>query len=189
MLEVIDDLEKKNKWKVWLKDYSTPFPEEEAFKLRFLALLNYDNCFERTNLEGHFTASAFIYSPKDSKFLLLHHAKLDRWLQPGGHADGETNLGEVAKKEAIEETGLELKSPESSSFFDIDIHFIPARNEVEGHYHFDVRYLFLIDSSQEPVKNHESKDIKWFTETELKSLDLDASIIRVMEKIKNANLL
>src|SRR5258706_12466368 len=89
-----------------LQTYSTLFADKEIFKARFLTLLDHPRCFHRDHLPGHITASAWIVNEDFSKVLLILHAKLGRWLQPGGHADGDENVLSVASREAEEETGL-----------------------------------------------------------------------------------
>ena len=75
-----------------LENYITPYKEEKYFIPRFLSLLqNFPNCYERSLVSGHMTGSAWIIDQKGKAVLLVHHKKLDRWLQPGGHADGEEN--------------------------------------------------------------------------------------------------
>ena len=92
---------------------------------------------------GHYTASAFVLSPDGRDLLLIEHAKLARWLQPGGHVDpDDADLVAAARREGAEETGLhdlELLQPAP---FDLDVHVIPARKADPEHRHFDVRYLF-----------------------------------------------
>ena len=51
---------------------------------------------------GHLTASAIVVDHLGENVLLHHHAKLDRWLQFGGHCDGDGNLPHVAWREAVE---------------------------------------------------------------------------------------
>ena len=99
-------------------------------------------------------------SPSTQSVLLIHHRKLGRWLQPGGHADGMANLAEVATKEVAEETGLvslDLVWPA----IDLDIHEIPEREEEPAHLHLDVRFLFVADGEITPTGNHEVKDVEW----------------------------
>ncbi len=38
---------------------------------------------------GHFTASAFLLNHDQTKFLLMHHKKLNKWLQLGGHCESD----------------------------------------------------------------------------------------------------
>jgi ADP-ribose pyrophosphatase YjhB (NUDIX family) len=98
------------------------------------------DCCERTLAEGHFTGSAWLVSADGERVLLTHHRKLGRWLQLGGHADGEGDLAAVALREAEEESGLSrlLVEPE---IFDLDRHLIPARGSEPAHWHYDVRFL------------------------------------------------
>lgn len=144
-----------------LKLYNPSDQKEKGYKDQFLELLKIENCYTRESLKAHFTASAWVTTPEHDKVLLLHHAKLDRWLQPGGHADGETDLLAVAQKELLEETGVDA-TLSGQTFFDIDIHTIPEHKSVPEHQHFDVRYHFIVDEKTTIRQNEESRDIKWF---------------------------
>lgn len=116
--------------------------------------------FQRARLAGHFTASAFLVSEDGRRALLLHHAKLDRWLQPGGHSDGDTDLASVALREAEEETGLRELRVETD-IFDIDRHRIPARGAEPEHWHYDVRYVVRCTGDETPRINSESRAFAW----------------------------
>jgi 8-oxo-dGTP pyrophosphatase MutT (NUDIX family) len=104
-------------------------------------------------------------------------------LQPGGHADGELDLAQVACKELLEETGLDFPKPSLDAIFDIDIHLIPEHKGVPKHAHYDVRYLFISPILQAPILNAESKAIHWVPLAEVSSLvNSEASILRMVHK-------
>ena len=67
--------------------------------------------FDRGSMSGHVTGSAFVVDPRRDLILLVHHAALDRWLQPGGHVDAEEEPGDGAAREVWEETGLQRFAP------------------------------------------------------------------------------
>jgi 8-oxo-dGTP pyrophosphatase MutT (NUDIX family) len=78
-------------------------PEHEAGRARILAFLDeHPDALHRSCTTGHLTGSAAVVDPTSRRLLLLFHAKVRRWLQPGGHADGDGNLAAVALREAEE---------------------------------------------------------------------------------------
>jgi 8-oxo-dGTP pyrophosphatase MutT (NUDIX family) len=132
-----------------LKNYHSAFKAEQDFRRQFLQLLEHPRSYFRDHMPGHITGSALIIDESRQYTLLTHHAKLNRWLQPGGHADGDENILNVALREAEEETGLKNLRLVEKSFFDIDIHTIPARHDFPEHFHFDVR--FLLQTSRDEI--------------------------------------
>ena len=169
-----------------LQSYSTLFVEEEIFKSKFLELLEHPGSFYRDHLPGHITGSAWIVNEDLSKVLLVLHAKLGRWLQPGGHADGDENVLNVALREAKEETGLRNIQILSPVIFDIDIHPIPARKDFPEHLHYDVRFLLQASERDLLAISDESTDLKWFPVDELRALTGNApSIMRMVGKTIN----
>jgi 8-oxo-dGTP pyrophosphatase MutT (NUDIX family) len=136
------------------------------------------DALDRSALPGHLTASACLFDHDATHVLLLEHTKLKRWLQPGGHADGEANLARVALTEAWEETGienLEIVDPA----IDLDIHNVAPTGQ-EPILHFDVRFLVLAPEGAQPNGNHESTDIRWVPFDELESYDLDPGTHRMI---------
>ena len=143
---------------------------------------DHPNCFERSLLTGHITGSAWIVSPDRQQVVLIHHRKLDRWLQPGGHADGDPDVAAVALREAQEETGLQSVKLLSPAIFDVDVHLIPAKGEVPAHYHYDIRFLFEADSSEAFQHTQETKDIKWVEIDKVPIFTDDLSVLRMIYK-------
>lgn len=153
----------------------------EAFRERMLRFAaDRPHALLRTCLEGHFTASAVILDHSGGRVLLMHHAKLGRWLQPGGHVDGEGDLARAALREAAEETGivgLEVIEPA----VDLDIHTIPGRGDEPEHAHLDVRFLIRAPAGSALDANHESTDLQWFAFDDLRQLDVDGGLLRMVD--------
>ncbi|HAB99832.1 MAG TPA: NUDIX hydrolase [Parachlamydiales bacterium] len=166
-----------------LRHYSSSFPEEMEFKARMLAFVEaHEECFERSLEIGHVTASCWLLNREGSKALLLHHAKLGRWFQLGGHAVGHPDVLEVAVKEAREESGIEEIRPISSKIFDLDIHLIPENSKEKAHLHYDVRFLLQVGSDEEVKSNRESKQLLWIGKDPKESPTDNPSILRMMTK-------
>ncbi|MGF1636182.1 MAG: NUDIX hydrolase [Cyclobacteriaceae bacterium] len=144
-----------------LAQYQTSSTEEKNFIPRFLEILKEDNCYQRSRVAGHITGSAWIITEDHQWVLMVHHRKLDKWLQPGGHADGDEDILAVAYKEAKEETGLTGINQTGNTFFDIDIHTIPAYKKTPAHEHFDIRFLFYANKNESLIISEESKDVAW----------------------------
>lgn len=165
-----------------LQNYQ-PTIEEVVFKDRMLAFLDehVDAC-ERSLKVGHFTASAWLVSVDGAQALLMHHAKLNLWVQLGGHADGDTDLLAVAIKEAQEESGIEGIVAMSPEIFDIDIHAIPANSKEPAHEHFDVRFILQVISDEQFVQNRESKELRWIGKDASQLPTSQRSVVRMFEK-------
>lgn len=117
--------------------------ETEAGHLRrIVELLRTPRPFDRDRHEpGHVTASAFVLHPSEAAIVLVHHAALGRWLQPGGHVEpGDPDVESAARREVAEETGI--VPPEGGGLLDVDVHPVPARGPMPAHLHFDVRWWF-----------------------------------------------
>jgi 8-oxo-dGTP pyrophosphatase MutT (NUDIX family) len=147
-----------------------------------------DRAFARGEFEpGHITGSAFVLDAKGEKLLLVHHAKLDRWLQPGGHCEpGETDGLATALREATEETGIAglLPHPTAPQPFDVDIHTIPARKGDPQHDHHDVRYLLVAPEGATTTLSEESHALAWRSLAEACGPDADAAFRRAVGKIR-----
>ncbi len=176
-----------------LARYETRFPAERAVAARIRRLVEeHADCFDRTCRPGHVTASALVTTPARDRVLLVHHRKLNRWLQPGGHADGQSDIPAAALREAVEETGLTNLTLETSSEeivpLDLDVHIIPARYDAAGqliedaHEHHDVRFLIIAHGDITPRVSDESHDVRWFTAEELHAATNEESVLRLWRK-------
>ncbi len=167
-----------------LNHYRTQSAKEAQKQQEMLNFINENaNCFERTNLAGHITASAWLLNPDGKKVLLTHHKKLNMWLQLGGHADGESDVLKVALKEAQEESGINEITIVDSHIFDIDIHLIPAIKNDPPHYHYDVRFV-LQAAHENYIVSDESNELAWLSFADIldPSTNIDISVKRMAQK-------
>ncbi len=139
-------------------------------------------CFERTTRAGHVTASAWVIDEDRTHALLTHHRKLGRWLQLGGHADGDGDVRRVARREAHEESGLTAIRSASDDIYDVDVHVIPARPGEPAHKHYDVRFAFIAARSDPLVVSDESHAVAWVPLASFELADTDDSVRRLARK-------
>jgi 8-oxo-dGTP pyrophosphatase MutT (NUDIX family) len=142
-------------------------------------IARHPDALHRTCREGHFTGSAIVVDAAADRVLLLFHAKHQRWLQPGGHADGDANLASVALREATEETGIAGLRIDPDPL-DLDVHPIGARPGEPAHLHLDARYLVVAPAGAVPERNHESEHLEWFAPDRLDGLGLDPGTHRLI---------
>jgi 8-oxo-dGTP pyrophosphatase MutT (NUDIX family) len=174
----------KREWLLRKLDLYRPFDEEERAVLEILRrfVQENENCFERFLHVGHITGSAWIVDPAREQVLLTHHRRLDKWLQLGGHADGEPDVLKVALREAREESGIDGIRPVNESVFDVDVHEIPAQGRDPAHFHYDVRFLLEADHSRPLMLTSESKALAWVRLSEVVQLTGERSVLRMVEK-------
>jgi 8-oxo-dGTP pyrophosphatase MutT (NUDIX family) len=179
-----------------LSHYLILYPAEAHTVTRVRDLVQaYPDAFYRTCQVGHITGSAWIVSADKEQCLLTYHRKLDRWLQLGGHVDGEQEVHWAALREAQEESGMsnfsfvdlagtddEISLPLTPTPFDIDIHPIPATPTEPAHEHYDLRYL-LIAAPHQPLKiSPESRALRWFSWAEVWELADEEGLRRMIRK-------
>lgn len=155
--------------------------QHEANREQILAFIDaHPNSLHRSCLEGHLTGSAAVVDASTRQVLLLLHAKVQRWLQPGGHADGDGNLARVALREAEEETGisgLRVLTPA----VDLDVHvFHNAATEEPDHLHLDVRHLVVTPPGAVAVTNHESSGVRWVPVDQIGAEAVDPGTVRMV---------
>lgn len=166
-----------------LNQYQPDNPDEIKTKDSIIDFIQkYENCFERSLVIGHITASAWLVDKANQKAFLMHHAKLNKWLQPGGHCDGDSNVLNVAIKEAKEESGISNIEPMMADIFDVDVHKIQANSKESEHYHYDIRFLLQVKTNEKGKKNHESHEIMWIEKNTTQSPPLEDSVKRLFNK-------
>ena len=165
-----------------LREYRQRCPSESETIARFEAFVGSESrCFERNCWAGHVTGSAWIVNRPQTHVLLTHHRKLNRWLQLGGHSDGDSDPLQVARREAFEESGLVME-PVCDRLFDIDIHLIPARLEDPAHHHFDARYALRTVGADAFRVSDESHALRWVKIDEIGTLTTEPSMLRMARK-------
>ncbi len=172
-----------------LLDLSPADEEEARHRARILSFVRrHRDPFDRRLAEGHLTGSAITVSADGRRVLLLHHRKLGRWLQPGGHAEpGETSGEQVALREATEETGIAglALHPTAPRPLDVDVHDIPARDAEPAHAHLDLRYLVVAPPA--PVASPDRAELEalsWVAWEEASTLGPDAGLRRALAKAR-----
>ena len=175
----------RKKLLVLLEHYREHYPEEADSADRFIDFIEHNaDCFQRSLLTGHITGSALVVDRSGTRVLLTHHRKMNRWLQLGGHTDGEPDVLNAALREAEEESGLAGLKPLSEHIFDIDIHTIPAADREPAHLHYDVRFLIMAAGSEDYTVSEESRDLAWVSIDKLADYTTEESMHRMARKWK-----
>lgn len=154
-------------------------PDAERHRADILSFVaDHDDALHRSCRQGHLTGSALVVDHTGRRIVLLHHRKLQRWLQPGGHCDGDANLAAVALREATEETGL-VGLRVHPVAIDLDVHEVapPADGP---HLHLDARFLIVAPEGADLTRNHESTAIRWVVPRDLDEFDVDAGTVRMV---------
>ncbi len=168
-----------------LTAYAPWSPDQARERDHILAFLDaHGDALLRTCAPGHLTASALVLDASGERCLLTHHKKLGRWLQLGGHCDGDGNLARVALREAIEESGIpDLRIDPRP--IDVDVHPIPARRDEPEHLHLDTRFVVWAPPGAEPVCSAESHAVVWFGLDDLPRASTDDSVLRLVTRARS----
>ncbi len=164
--------------------YHCTDPKEQIFKTQTEDLVHtFPDFYDRNLLPGHLTGSAWIVNEATDKALLVHHRKLNQWMQPGGHAEPtDKSIYHTACRELEEETGIKITKKITAEIFDIDIHIFPARGDMPQHAHYDIRFCFVIAEDTALSISSESKDLQWFSLEQIKEMTQEESILRMVRK-------
>jgi len=168
-----------------LYQHKSEFEEEIFFRKLTLEFVekHQEKCWQRQNLAGHLTASAWVFDEPGDQALLIHHRVLDKWFQPGGHVETEDySLLAAAQRELMEECGLRNAQPVFDHVFDLDIHLIPAKGEIPEHPHYDIRFLFQGVPGHTRPNLSEVRDFRWHPLESLLKMPLQQSVRRMAVK-------
>jgi len=170
-----------------LTNYQTRFMDESGYVQRAIHYIQQnEDCFYRELWPIHVTGSAWVVSPDRSKVLMMHHKKLDQWFQPGGHADGDSDIVRVALKETEEETGISAEDIKlvDGGIFDVDIHSIAPYGNDPQHDHIDIRFLLEVNDSIPVPGNDESHQVLWVNQHAVSRYNNNRSTYRMLEKTR-----
>lgn len=168
-----------------ISDYRPDDPDEVRYRTEMLdlAAAAFDPFDRYQYAPGHFTASGFAIHPSGSSVLLIHHAKLDLWVQPGGHIDPEDgSVIAAARREIEEETGIGELRVVSDGLVDIDIHHFPGTADQLPHQHYDLRFAFVAGSDR-LGESEETLGAMWADGPAAVELGVDRSVTRPIEKL------
>lgn len=160
-----------------LHEYLKKYPKEQNKVKRLESFLaRNENYWDRKNPFGHLTASGIVLSKNQKKILLIYHPYLEKWIQPGGHVEAGESSAQAALREVHEETACRVRFLKPNPI-DVDIHKIPpnAKKDEGEHYHFDMRYLFVVESEPESS----SRTYRWVNPEEV----VEKSVRESLKKI------
>lgn len=147
----------------------TPCNPQEACDQRRLieALQTRPHVLTRQDESMHITASAWLVNPARTHALMAWHNVYRSWSWLGGHADGDTDLLQVALREVREESGLETVRPITEEIFSVEILTVDGHEKrgeyVGSHLHLNVTYLLEADDCQSlRIRPEENSGVQWF---------------------------
>jgi 8-oxo-dGTP pyrophosphatase MutT (NUDIX family) len=116
----------------------------------------------------HVTGSAIVVHPPSQRVLLRWHARMQGWLQVGGHGDpGESDPFAVAVREAREETGLSdltaWPDPLEPRVVQVAIVPVPAGKGEPPHEHADIRYALQTTTPDAVQPEDEVAQLRWLS--------------------------
>ena len=145
-------------------------------------------------MERQFTATVYII--ENEQVLLIFHRKLQKWLPPGGHMDPNETPPQAAKREAKEETGLEIEFIQqeniwinrwnASSFerpYQCLLEEIPAYGDKPAHQHIDFIYVGIPTGGNLLQNDVETTGLRWFTRIEVEQLEPDQEIFQETQQV------
>jgi 8-oxo-dGTP pyrophosphatase MutT (NUDIX family) len=157
----------------------------KSWELTLLLLLCTPTPFSRYQYTpGHITATGFVYAPDGERLLLVHHRRLDRWLLPGGHVDKQdAEIWDTARREVVEETGVQLAAEAMPRLAGLDVHGIPGKRGEPYHLHHDLIFQFQAIGEELHV-SEESRAVVWCAPGEFDRYDLPDNVRRTYARVR-----
>ena len=122
-----------------------------------------------------FTTCIFVVH--EAKVLLIHHRKLDKWLPLGGHIELDEDPEQAARREAREESGLEVEllgerapTTEPGTRALISPRFLDIHRITDTHEHIGMIYWARPKSGSATLAAAEHHDIRWCSVADLETL-------------------
>ena len=139
---------------------------------------------------AHITSSGFIMNSNLNKVLMVHHNIRGVWAWTGGHADGDSNLLYVAKKEAMEETGVANINHHFEDIASVDILPVFGHTRkgkyVSVHLHLSIAYILICDEYESlKAKPDENTAVEWFGIDKFTNENFDVSDVYLYNKLIN----
>ena len=158
-----------------------PCAKEEKSQQLILALLQHTGApFSRDQFNpGHITCTAVVLNPDRQRVLLVHHHRLRRWLLPGGHVEeSDASLVDTARREATEETSVQLVPADTARLLGLDVHGIPPHPGKHEPFHLHHDLIFaLVAKTGVIARSEEAPEVAWCAPDEFKRYDLPNSIV------------
>lgn len=173
-----------------LAAYAPRGADEARDVARLLAVVDAGDAWSR-GLPLHVTASALVVHPPTRRVLLRWHARMQRWLQVGGHADaGETDPWAIAVREAEEETGLTDLAPPSAAPDRTPVQVVvvpvPAGKGESAHEHGDLRYLLATAHPEAARAESAEAPVRWCTVAEARAAVAEANLHVLLDRAAEA---
>ena len=132
-------------------------------------------------LKKQFTSTGYVVNPNRTKFLVIFHNKLQKWLPAGGHVESNELPHEAAIREVFEETWVEAciisDDPDMglSGIVDCQIprpytvlyQIIPQNSKDDEHIHVDFIYAMEAEESDIKIQVEEVSRVEWLTKNEI----------------------
>ena len=163
--------------------------QEERDREELLRRLDsHEDLYTRANTAAHFTASAWIVNPACTPALMVYHNIYQSWSWTGGHNDGNPDFQSVARREAVEETGLSSVSLLCPGPVRWDTLCVPAHRKngqaVAPHLHLNATYLYSADEDQPlSAREGENSAVRWLDTAEVLAAVSEPALLPVYRKL------